>query len=492
MSNRLFLFGIGGTGSRVVKSVAMLMASGIKLSNNFDTLVPILIDPDTANGDLNRTKDILRVYQSIRAKINKPNEFFGQDIKTVNELAQDVSDTRPDYFQFNIKGTHDSKFKDYIGYNSLEENDRNFIDLLYSDKNLNSDLDIGFKGNPHMGSIVLNQFTRSEDFKKFAHAFAPGDAIFIVNSIFGGTGAAGFPLLLKTLRYKDLDLPNSIQIRNAPIGGTTFLPYFDIDKDDDSEIDSDSFKEKAKMALNYYNRSIIQGRKLNALYFLGVDGATNIYENHEGKEEQKNNAHFLELAGALSVVDFCENIHSHKVEEGRVLQDTQIKEFGIERDTNIITFNDLHANNDELLKNNLTRFRLFSLYLDNGLDRAVGSAAWTQNGVIWPKRTLLDKDFFKTASYKNNLKKFLTYFDEWIEELDKNKPSFSPFKKYVSIGNSLDLLTSNEKIEKDGFKKLDVRNAFNISKIDTSNACTQLIKLFELSTQDVLEKNKLI
>jgi hypothetical protein len=86
----------------------------------------------------------------------------------------------------------------------------------------------------------------------------------------------------------------------------------------------------------------------------------------------------------------------------------------------------------------------------------------------------------------------LTYFDEWIEELDKNKPSFSPFKKYVSIGNSLDLLTSNEKIEKDGFKKLDVRNAFNISKIDTSNAYTQLIKLFELSTQDVLEKNKLI
>ena len=62
---KLYVFGIGGTGSRVLKSLTMLLASGVKLQNDFDTLVPIIIDPDAANGDLNRTADILTKYQNI-------------------------------------------------------------------------------------------------------------------------------------------------------------------------------------------------------------------------------------------------------------------------------------------------------------------------------------------------------------------------------------------------------------------------------------------
>lgn len=492
MSNRLFLFGIGGTGSRVVKSLIMLMASGCKLPGSFDTLVPILIDPDTANGDLNRTKDILRLYQSIRNKIENPNNFFGQNVKTVNELADDSLDPKPDFFQFNIKGTHDSKFKEYIGYNSLEENDKRFLDLLYSNKNLHSELDVGFKGNPHMGSVVLNQFTQSEDFKRFAQAFSPGDSIFIINSIFGGTGAAGFPLLLKTLRDPDLDLPNSVQFRNASIGGMTFLPYFKLDRDDDSEIESESFKEKAKMALNYYNRTIIKGHQLNAIYFLGEGGATNVYENHEGKEKQKNKAHFLELAGALSVFDYCSNASSFQVDDGRVQRETLVKEFGIEKVGNPITFSNLHASDAELIKTNLTKLRFFSLYLSHGLQNALNNAGWTKTGLLHNKKTHLDKEFFNSAQYKNSLKAFLDHFDTWIRELQKNDPPFQPFKEYVSRGNSLDLLHSRDKLNKDGFKQLDMQNALQLSKINSPNAYTQLIKLFERSTKTVLEKNNLI
>ena len=492
MRNRLFLFGIGGTGSRVIKSLAMMMASGCKLPNRYDTVVPILIDPDTSNGDLNRTKDILRLYQNIRSKINKPNDFFGQEIKTINELAETSSTINPEYFQFNINGAHDNNFKNFIGFNSLEEKDKLFLKLFYSDNNLNSDLDIGFKGNPHMGSVVLNQFTKSDDFKKFAQSFSPGDAIFIVNSIFGGTGAAGFPLLLKTLRHKDLDLPNSAQFRNAPIGGMTFLPYFKVEKDEDSEIDSDSFKEKAKMALNYYNRTIVKSNKINTLYFVGLGGATNIYENYEGKKEQENNAHFLEIAGALSVFDFCNGIGVKNIQNGKVVSGTEVKEFGIERDKQNITFEDLHVSNEELLQENLTRFRFFSLYLNKALERSLGYTSWTTNGELTKERTLLSKEFFNSSEYKNNLVKFIDYFDEWIEELDNNQPSFTPFRKYTSKQTSLNLLSSNGNRSKDGFKQLDIRNALNIDKVDAPNAYTQLIKLFELSTQEVLKKNNLI
>lgn len=495
MSNRLFVFGIGGTGARVIKSLAMLMASGCKLQGGIKTVVPVLIDPDTANGDLNRTKNILRIYQSIRAKVDKPDDFFGQELKTINELAQDTSDINPEYFQFKLKGAHDSNFKDYIGYNSLEESDKKFLDLFYSKENLNSDLDVGFKGNPHMGSVVLNQFTESDDFARFAKVFAPGDSIFIINSIFGGTGAAGFPLLLNTLRHKELDLPNAIQFRNAPIGGLVFLPYFNVENDDESEIDSETFEEKAKIALSYYNRTIIKENKINALYFLGMSGATNVYENHEGKIEQKNNAHFLELAGALSVFDYTSELHKYKVESGEVVNDTQVKEFGVNRENGSIKFDDLEATQADLLRANLTRFKLFSRFLSKGLNRSLGVSAWTKNGFLTKERTLLDKEFFASGNFKNYIVEFIEFFDEWIEEMEKNAPSFSPFKPYVSSSNSLDIVNNSEApLSVDGFKELDKKNGLIIDKVSKSKEkeFTQLIKLFQKSTKEVLESKKLI
>jgi len=495
MANRLFVFGIGGTGARVIKSLAMLMASGCKLDSGIKTVVPILIDPDTANGDLNRTKNILTLYQNIRTKVDKPDDFFGQDLKTINELAQDTSDINPEYFQFQLKGAHDSNFKDYIGYNSLNEGDKKFIDLFYSNKNLNSDLDVGFKGNPHMGSVVLNQFTESDDFARFAQVFAPGDSIFIINSIFGGTGAAGFPLLLNTLRHEGLNLPNAVLFRKAPIGGLTYLPYFRVENDDESEIDSETFEEKAKVALSYYNRTIIKEKKINTLYFLGMGGATNVYENHEGKKEQRNKAHFLELAGALSIFDYSRELNKLKVENGQSVNDTQVKEFGVIRENGVITFNDLDASQADLLRANLTRFKFFSRFLSKGLKRSLGVSAWTKNGLFTNERTMLDKEFFNSANFKNFIVEFCNYFDEWIAELANNDPSFSPFKPYVSPGNSLDILNNSEEpLSKDGFKELDRRNGFNIDKVDKSKEkeFTQLVKLFQKSTKEVLEFKKLI
>ena len=50
-------------------------------------------------------------------------------------------------------------------------------------------MDVGFKGNPNIGSVVLNQIFESDAFNDFATSFGQGDRIFIVSSIFGGTGA---------------------------------------------------------------------------------------------------------------------------------------------------------------------------------------------------------------------------------------------------------------------------------------------------------------
>ncbi|MCB0536796.1 MAG: hypothetical protein KDE33_04635 [Bacteroidetes bacterium] len=494
MAKKLYIFGIGGTGSRVIKSLAMLLASGCKLKNDFDTVIPIIIDPDTSNGDLNRTKDILKLYQEIRNQVNQPDDFFGQEIKTVNELANKSSVVNSDYFQFNLSDVDQSTFAQYIGFNTLDEeyknskDDKNFTRLLYSEQNLNSNLNVGFKGNPNMGAIVLNQFTDSEDFKRFGQTFNDGDAIFIVNSIFGGTGAAGFPLLLKNLRG-NRDIPNSAKIQDSQIGGITYLPYFALNKKD--EINSDSFEDKAKIAIDYYNRTIIKQRKINSLYFIGNRGNTKHLEYAVGGKDQRNNAHFLEMAGALAIFDFCENIDKTSGE-------TQIKEFGIEKNSENIVFGDLNLNNQKEIAKPLTKFKLFSEYLIVGLPKALNTSRWTKSNIKLVKKnenSFLDKQYFNSSEYKLQIDSFNKHFIEWLKEMEDNKPAFSPYNK-INWGDALNLIKGDEGKGNKSFKSIDIENCKLITDIGFRSSPdkkhTTLIKVFGNSTENVLIKNNLL
>ena len=48
---KTFVFGIGGTGARVLRSLTLLLASGVECKS---TIVPVIIDPDLNNGDLTK------------------------------------------------------------------------------------------------------------------------------------------------------------------------------------------------------------------------------------------------------------------------------------------------------------------------------------------------------------------------------------------------------------------------------------------------------
>ena len=203
---KLFLFAIGGTGSRVVKALSMLLASGVDMQHT-DTVVPIIIDPDSANGDLTRTVEILKAYKEIRDKsYSEKTGFFKTKLSSLDSLPE--SNDVYNNFKFDIDGVKEQLFKQFIGYSELDRNNRAFASLLFSKSNLDSDMEVGFKGNPNIGSVVLNKFKESEFFRKFASSFEENDRVFIISSIFGGTGAAGFPLILKNIRDAKPPLPH--------------------------------------------------------------------------------------------------------------------------------------------------------------------------------------------------------------------------------------------------------------------------------------------
>lgn len=67
MNGKLYIFGIGGTGSRVIKSLVMLAASGVKIDAS--AIVPIIVDPDFANADVTRTIEQIKAYVAIRSQL---------------------------------------------------------------------------------------------------------------------------------------------------------------------------------------------------------------------------------------------------------------------------------------------------------------------------------------------------------------------------------------------------------------------------------------
>ena len=68
--SRLYVFAIGGSGSRVLRSLTMLLANGV---NTRSEIVPMIIDPDYSNGDLVRTVDLMRLYEQIHSQLSFTN-----------------------------------------------------------------------------------------------------------------------------------------------------------------------------------------------------------------------------------------------------------------------------------------------------------------------------------------------------------------------------------------------------------------------------------
>ncbi len=166
-----------------------------------------------------------------------------------------------------------------IGLGSMSLASQAMTRMLFSDQNLAADMEVGFKGNPNIGSVALNRFKDSETFRSFATSFNQDDRVVIIGSIFGGTGAAGLPLLIKNMRHADPSVPQHELLRNAPIAAISVLPYFNVQGD--TTIDSNTFISKTKAALNYYAANLCSNNSVNALYYL-CDAVANVHKGADG------------------------------------------------------------------------------------------------------------------------------------------------------------------------------------------------------------------
>lgn len=460
---KLYIFGIGGTGSRVLRSFTMMMAAGVKL--DAQEIVPIIIDPDHANADLTRTVMLMNSYQSIHNELtfpdNNPSTFF----KT------SINKRLPNY-TLRIDDTEDKSFKQFIGLSSMDRENQAMARMLFSEKNLNSNMEVGFKGNPNIGSVVLNQIVNSDDFEEFANSFEQGDKIFIISSIFGGTGASGFPLLLKTLRQGS-SFPNNDIINKAEIGAITVLPYFNLQVDNDSEIDSSTFISKTKSALAYYEENISKNKQINALYYL-ADNMKNTYENHEGGIDQQNDAHLIEFLASTAIIDFCNNEHL----------DTVNKELGIQDINDVVSFPSFYDNITDMVRKPLTQFCLMA-----------NCFAYKKSYISSTELNANNKGIgleVYSSTFGKNLFVYFSLFTQWLNEMKSNKRSLDLFNVGSGATKPFDVVTGVKPKKVVSFLSdydlfFDRINAA-VTKCTTTDSKNKLVETFYRGTETLVKE----
>jgi hypothetical protein len=251
-----------------------------------------------------------------------------------------------------------------------------------------------------VGTVVLSEMINGADwYKKVCNVCQKGDRIFIISSIFGGTGASGFPLLeLKIHQEQRFPI-----MKDAMMGAVTVLPYFALDdaETSESDIDSKNFFTKTKSALTYYEDHV----RPDYLYYVGEHALRASYVNNELKQEDK--AHFIELVAATALFDFL----------GKDEKPTQPQALSrsIKEDKISLSLADLGDAYADIVK------AVADMTL---LNRLVHILPQERHFPLLKDRKF-NKDFYNDQAYEK-LCGFITKFLQWYQELSENKRGFAP------------------------------------------------------------------
>ena len=287
---KVFVFCIGGTGERVMKSITMLMAAG--MSTHGFTVVPIIVDPHL---DLDEKKNLqtlidkyVEIHQEASEDRKSPKGFFEAEMALINTLDTQTNNT-------NKAAGENRSYAEFLNIGSLDTKSINnfLIQTLYSKENLDNHLSVGFRGNPNVGTVVLQEMLEGASwYNAFKTHCGEEDRVFIISSIFGGTGASGYPLLERKIR----NTVDSQTVSDVFMGAVTVLPYYGLTdpNKNKSKIDSANFMTKAKAALTYYERTV----KSDLLYYVGETTLQAFHENNE--KTQPDEVASLDLASAGS------------------------------------------------------------------------------------------------------------------------------------------------------------------------------------------------
>ena len=424
-----YAIGIGGTGSKCLESLIHLAAAGM-MPEKKEELYVLFVDPDKANGCLERAVTTLECY-----KIFSNNPQLAQ-----RHLLQTKIDSvaNPIFSPFD-DGNDDKprleKFFDYAGLKLADDGAADLFEVLYSENERTTQLHEGFRGHPSIGAAVMAQTVLGDDepWKTFRGKVAkdPAPKIFLAGSIFGGTGASGFPTIAKLIKSGLQAKPINVQI-----GGALILPYFTFIDDGDTVLKAkaEHFLMNTQAALEYYqrwNKDLVY----NAIYLIGDDSQVQLQNFSLGGKAQQNAQHFIELYAALAAIHFFGN-------DGAV--DGGAQYFRLDRANKPLKWEDLPDGDGGVkIQSKLRQLYHFSVaYLDvyKPMLDDIGRGKVSRNDAPWyidffeqNQSNRISLNDAKTEASLNSVKNYCEDFLVWfvnVQHSKDNNGKFNPLNKF--------------------------------------------------------------
>lgn len=312
MAEKCFCYCIGGTGARIAEVAAHLCA--MNLVNDEREITFIIVDKDQNCGGTAQAKEVIGRIEKIsqiegsntgaclcKSRLTKPD---ANPWDFTNALASIAS---------NNDGN--ASLEDALGQNGTD--DGILFDAFYSDSEQISKTSEGFYGHPTIGALMFKYMMKNANGNDIAQPVinslsgtADTAKVFIIGSVFGGTGASVFSNLAAHIRDKS-SVMNNINNRLI-ISGVLLLPYFSFSNNRDNNIiDETEFYAKSKTALEQYGndphlirRRVDSDNSFDTLYICGQNPLHKVGEYSIGGESQKNHFDLVDLVSAYAMVSF--------------------------------------------------------------------------------------------------------------------------------------------------------------------------------------------
>jgi hypothetical protein len=420
---KLFIFAIGGTGERVLRSFTMVLASGAPTFDNYEVF-PVIIDYDTDNADKARTVELLQNYADIHDAAftrhskssnlkGQVGQFFAAKLRNLDGLDNYVFPFHP--------ATSNEKFREHIGYDSLAGDTLGTAELLTSlfdksqrsDTELNLDMTVGFKGNPNIGSVVFHTINNTVEFAAFRSMFQPGsgDKVVIIGSLYGVTGASGIPEIIKSI--------DAMQ-NNARVATILVLPYFAPMENATGAIQASRFNSKTKAALSFYKDSgLIE--KIDKVYYVG-DPCSTVVPYSEGGKDQINNANIVELIASLMIEHYVDG-RGGKQKEFKFAMNANIAEHKGQKSGQRLFISDFDDLSNKKVLNHLVELAIaLKCYHDEIHSKKAAQKDFYKyldmDTAIAKEDSIDTSDNNKLRKLCSAFEKFYSKYQAWLKELD--------------------------------------------------------------------------
>ena len=284
-----FIIAAGGTGAMCARAFIYMAAAGC--ANNSDTYHILLMDKDKQSDAVTACENLLADYNLMRTQMGlKPGTYTFPAIKV---HKWNFTDEIVDEY---VKQTHNSAASlATLTLNKLlnPQNDakmRQILSTMYTTEELDTDLEKGFYGHPNIGAPVFdyvrdrflsehvvkaNGAVQDNTFMIDLHAALTQGIVhvYLMGSLFGGTGATVIPNVILALRTLKNSAGTPYGMTNLVLGASVIMPYFKLPACASDDVEGLSrvspsdvkFAGQTRDALSYYHESHLLDNVMNML-----------------------------------------------------------------------------------------------------------------------------------------------------------------------------------------------------------------------------------